>query len=93
MFISSHAADRALRRLPIAQALDILDLLERVPGQLGTVGYVAARLAEPVECDDGSNGSVVWAVAQDGLVASIYIRRGEQGPPPGLDREHDLVIG
>lgn len=80
MFVTGHARARLHARLGKDMRLvgAIIGRLEAVPGRPGTVAYLAARLDKPVDTGDGSNGDLVFAVAVDGSVDTVYLRRKEQ---------------
>lgn len=80
MFVTGHARARLHTRLGRDMRLvgAIIGRLEAVPGEQGTVAYLVARLDKPVDTGDGSNGDLVFAVAVDGSVDTIYLRRKEQ---------------
>jgi hypothetical protein len=67
MYLTEHARHRLTQRLGVA-GLDVGATLEEWPGERGTVVYLLA---------DRVNGIVV-AVAVDGSVETVYLRRPEQ---------------
>jgi len=83
-------------RLPWKDRRHIIEILWDIPGKLGTQVYWVRQLAEPVMADDGSNGTMVFAVAVDGSVETVYIRRAEQDNSPeffGAEQVFDCVTG
>lgn len=67
MYVTEHARHRLTQRLGVA-GLDIGTMLGEWPGERGTVIYLLA---------DRPNGVIV-AVAVDGSVETVYLRRPEQ---------------
>jgi len=56
----------------------LIERLERIYGEPGTVAYIVGILPAKMSAADGSNGDVVVAVAIDGSVETIYFRRASQ---------------
>ena len=67
MYVTEHARHRLTQRLGVA-GLDFWACLEERPGEQGTIIYLLA---------DQTNGIVI-AVAVDGSVETVYLRRPEQ---------------
>jgi hypothetical protein len=80
MYVSGHARARLDARLGtrVRLADAIVSRLEAMPGEPGTVAYLAAVLDKAWDTGDGSNGDLVFAVAVDGSVDTIYLRRKSQ---------------
>ena len=76
MFVTAHAINRIGQRMRM-QAHTV-ELLESIPGEPGTIAYLVGRTAGKVHADDGSNGDLVFAVAIDGSVETVYFRRASQ---------------
>jgi len=68
----------------------IIGALEAVPGEPGTVAYIVERLDKPLQTES-SNGDVVVAVAVDGSVDTIYLRRRGQDMSAGFFRARKVV--
>jgi uncharacterized protein with NRDE domain len=82
VFVTQHAAERIRARLGDADwdagyADRLVARLEAMPGQAGVRVYLTllgADLAAP----DGSNGDILVAIAGDGSVDTVYLRRRGQ---------------
>lgn len=77
MFVTGHAADRVNARLGYDEAETLIADLEAVPGEPGKVVYYR-HLGESRSARDGSNGDVIVAVALNGSVDTVFLRRSSQ---------------
>lgn len=80
MYVTSHAKARLHSRIhkDLRAFGSVVGSLESMQGEEGTVVYLLDRLDTPVHAEDGSNGEIVVAVAVDGSVDTIYLRRKSQ---------------
>ena len=67
MYLTEHAQQRLTERLGVA-GLDLVLALEERPGERGTVAYLL----------DDQHGCTVVAIAVDGSIETVYLRRPEQ---------------
>ena len=95
MYITQHAQRRIDGRLPAPLAAEVTDTLESIMGKVGDVVYICRYLWPPVVADDGSNGTVVLAVTQDGSVETVCYRRGTEGIRESYPNAEliDLMVG
>lgn len=88
MFVTAHAEARVHSRLGY-ETHDLLDDdadrliadLEARPGEPGTVVYYW-QLGGTRQALDGSNGNLLVAIAVDGSVDTVYLRRATQTLDP-----------
>jgi hypothetical protein len=91
MFVTSHAQSRIHSRLGYEghaghlhdDADGLLDQLEAMPGELGTVAYYW-QLGQTRQSLDGSNGNLLVVIAVDGSVDTVYLRRSTQDMSPSF---------
>ena len=96
MFVTQHALRRLRDRLPEPIRQEVVGHLWAIPGRSGTQVYLVRQLPEYIVTEDGSNGNLVFAVAVDGSVETVYIRRNEQDNSPaffGAERVWDCITG
>jgi len=93
MHVTGHARARLHSRLGKNMRLvgAIIGRLEAEPGRPNTVAYIVATLDTPVNTEDGSNGDTVVAVAVNGSVDTIYLRRGDQDLSAKFFRANEVV--
>lgn len=81
MFVTDHAKAQARLRLGTRAADDLVRRLEPIVGEPDTVLYVDGPFPY-VQAPDGSNGDMIVAVAVDGSVDTVYLRRSSQTLDP-----------
>ena len=84
MFVNAHSHNRVMDRLGGFLGPLLIERLERIYGEQGTVAYIVAALPSKAYAKDGSNGELVIAVAVEGSVETVYFRRATQDMSPGF---------
>jgi hypothetical protein len=82
MFVNAHSTNRINDRLGMWMGPRVLERLEGIMGQPGTIAYIVGDLPYKAQAKDGSNGELVIAVAVEGSVETVYFRRATQDISP-----------
>lgn len=84
MYVTAHALNRAHERMGSDMGTRFVDILEGIIGETGTVAYLVGELPGKMRTPDGSNGELVFAVAIDGSIETVYFRRASQDCSPAF---------